>query len=500
MRQYLSIPNDLKVRAREQANSCSNPVTRYDAFINFICLHTLSPYLKELLQEQNVTNTLDRERESELLTIWEFVNGSNIEFRQFKVVLVPIDIEDEIKIKVPQEWVDIPSWAGDYYIFLSIGSIENDEDVLNIHGFTTHSQLRYSGQLNQKAHSYSLPAKDLIEDLSVMQYAQGLCIHKNIEELATLTEREEKQFLYQLSNPQLYSPRLQTDIPFKLWAAILENETLRQELFEKRLARKSSSVPTPTCESIIATTTSTATETCQNLQDWLKPLSGKGQTLINEVWQTYEEFFSTLRPAVRNAYSRYKPGNQATSHETIKDILPLLEERNSEDTRCHAAGVLGKIAVGNSFVAEALAELVSNARTERTRWQAALSLGSVMPQHPQAGTRKVRVIDMGFRLNEKLALVVALLPKEDDRLGVSLRVETEDKSSFLPPSLQLRVVSELGEPIKGLLAEARGPVSTDSGHKGLDKCIQLRFNPKIGTCFQVEVALGDTKVSEFFIA
>ncbi|KAB8330156.1 DUF1822 family protein [Scytonema tolypothrichoides VB-61278] len=81
----------------------------------------------------------------------------------------------------------------------------------------------------------------------------------------------------------------------------------------------------------------------------------------------------------------------------MASIIPLLKPDHDELLRCQAAGVLGKIGVGSHDVSIALTELLHTARDEKTRWQAAISLGKVNPDHPEAGRQRAKLIELGIQ-------------------------------------------------------------------------------------------------------
>jgi hypothetical protein len=173
----------------------------------------------------------------------------------------------------------------------------------------------------------------------------------------------------------------------------------------------------------------------------------------------------------------------------------LLEPDQPEDVRAQAAGVLGDMGVTNSTTINALTELLETTEDEETRWQAALSLGKLDPNHPQAGIRRVRAIDLTPKRNaEQVALMVAIKPKANDRIGVWLQVEPLGSLTVLPGGLTLRVLSMSGE--TRLQVEAR----SDNQGRGLDRSIGRRFSPPPETGFQVQVQLGSMTVTEEFLA
>ncbi len=113
-----------------------------------------------------------------------------------------------------------------------------------------------------------------------------------------------------------------------------------------------------------------------------------GKNALENGWQQFEALVSPPEPSAVRGKSDIVGA--------IAPVIRLLEPHQIEQTRRHAAGVLGEPGVGNPEAIDALTQLLHTAREEETRWQAALSLGKISPGHPQAGIRKARYLDLGM--------------------------------------------------------------------------------------------------------
>jgi hypothetical protein len=80
--------------------------------------------------------------------LWEMVNGSIVTVGKMRIALIPTEAVDRSELAVPQEWVDIPSWAADYYLGVQI---DPDCRELTIYGFTTHQQLKNQATYDAKS-------------------------------------------------------------------------------------------------------------------------------------------------------------------------------------------------------------------------------------------------------------------------------------------------------------------------------------------------------------
>ncbi len=223
--------------AWEKAKIHSNGLARYNAYLNSICLYAFYDWLSDYLGEESLPTLKFFPNKDNLPSIWELVNGSAIQIGTQRLVVIPIET-DIATISVPQEWVDIPNWAGDYYIVVQV-DLEADTDVcgLSLCGFTTYRQLKNLADYNERDRTYILPAEQLTENMRVMQVILGLKMREEIAELPTLSNEEVNNLLKLLGDNSIYSPRLRTDIPFVKWAALISNNEWRQRLYLQRTSR-----------------------------------------------------------------------------------------------------------------------------------------------------------------------------------------------------------------------------------------------------------------------
>lgn len=227
---WLEISETTQDTAWQQSQNQATASTRLQAYLNRLCLLSILPWLEETLKitakpAPNLTT---------LPSFWEVVNGTAITINKTRLVLIPSQAIDTNEIRVPQEWVDIPSWAADYYLAVQINT---EDGWLRIWGYTTHLQLKNQGSYKARDRTYSLDEKDLIHDINVLWVARELCPESvtktEIEPLPILTLTQANNLLERLGNPALAFPR--RAIPFSLWGVLLEHGGWRQRLYEKRL-------------------------------------------------------------------------------------------------------------------------------------------------------------------------------------------------------------------------------------------------------------------------
>ena len=222
-RLYLEIPN--AVERPHQA--FSTPGSAWQARLNQMSLAAFLPWL----QEEQVAQVCPSV--AALPSFWEFVNGTAIACEAMRLVLIPTTDIDLRELRVPQEWVDIPSWSADYYLAVQVNP---DAGWIRIWGYTTHYQLKTKGTYNDGDRTYSLDEDTLIQDLNILWIARQLCpeepLRAAVAAVSTLLLPQAENLLERLGNPAIVFPRLA--VPFQLWAALLEHGGWRQRLYERR--------------------------------------------------------------------------------------------------------------------------------------------------------------------------------------------------------------------------------------------------------------------------
>ena len=225
--------------AWEKAQTHSNAIARQNAFLNYISLYTMINWFtdEEAEPEANIDQPTIYPGEDSLSSIWELVNGAAIALGEKKIVIIPCDIEDSEEFIVPQEWVDIAEWAGDYYLCVQVKT-EEDECSIEVYGFTTHRYLKSVGDYNANDRTYKLALNSLAENLAIMKIAFPLQMRTEIPELPKLSEFEAEKLLEVFSNSSIYTPRLRVkDMSFEQWAGFIVNQHWRQQLYEGRIGK-----------------------------------------------------------------------------------------------------------------------------------------------------------------------------------------------------------------------------------------------------------------------
>ncbi|WP_199248844.1 DUF1822 family protein [[Phormidium] sp. ETS-05] len=228
---WLELSPELRERTWEQLGNYANDAARWRAYVNDLCLNAFVNWLQH---EPDLADALlVSPGRSALPSIWEFVTGSRVELGETRLVLIPSEIYDIEEICVPQEWVDIPSWAGDYYLGVQV-QLEGDECWMRVWGVTTHSKVK-QGNYDKIERTYKVEKEELAGSINALWLSREICPppKPDVAMLPALDAAEVAGLLQELGQIRSYSPRL--ELPFTKWAALLHNDGDRLQLYRRRL-------------------------------------------------------------------------------------------------------------------------------------------------------------------------------------------------------------------------------------------------------------------------
>ena len=225
---YLEIDPRQKAMAWQQSQVLSTANSRWRAYINQLGLTALTTWLKAegLKAKPALAKALQP-------TVWELMTGSAITCQGARLVVLPTESLDSDELRVPQSWVDIPSWMGDYYVSLQVNP---DEGWVRCAGFVTHQALKESGDYDWRDRTYSLDESDVTTDLSVLHIAQDLypeAIKRGtVAALPELSIDQAHKLIERIAKPTLLEPRLA--VGFEQWGALMAHGGWRRQLAERR--------------------------------------------------------------------------------------------------------------------------------------------------------------------------------------------------------------------------------------------------------------------------
>jgi hypothetical protein len=271
----------------EMVDSFSTEGNRWVGWLNQVCLASLLPWVQAEYSPQARIWT----NRAALASFWEVVNGAAIDCPGMRLVVIPTTAIDFAELRVPQEWVDIPSWAGDYYLSVYVNPDEGEVEVV---GYTSHLQLKEQGEYDARDRSYSLEGEDLIGDLNVLWLARQMCpqevLRSPLPSLLKIPLEQAENLLTRLGNPAIMRARLA--IPFTLWGALLEHDGWRQRLYQQRLGLPEQ----------------------WSMQQWLK-------TGVSHLAQQFGWDTMTIQPNLLLAR-----GSEATSHQILCKTIEIANQ------------------------------------------------------------------------------------------------------------------------------------------------------------------------------
>ena len=209
---------------------------RWNGYLNQLCLETILPWLKaEYLP--TATTWVD----SSLMPLfWDVVNGAVITVGTKRIALIPTEAIDRSELEVPQEWVDIPSWAADYYLGVQVA---HDEREIHIYGYTTHQQLKTQARYDPQDRTYCLD-EELNPDLNALWWsidrAPVTAIRAVFTPIPALADDRITPLIDRLANPAEILPRLA--LPFEVWAALIDRPSSLQRLSQQRRTGQSTPI------------------------------------------------------------------------------------------------------------------------------------------------------------------------------------------------------------------------------------------------------------------
>lgn len=211
----------------QQTQFFAIPADRWNAYLNQLCVNAILPYLREEApQARTALNA------ASLASIWTFVNGTAFTVNDLRIVVIPSEAINHDEFRVPQEWIDLPTWAADYYL---AAQVEPDESWVKVWGIASHYTVKTLGQLDFNDRTYSL-STDFLKNPDLLWLSRDLCpqepIRAAVADLEPLSLEQATQLIDRLGNPSLINPRL--SVPFQRWGALMEHGGWRKKLYQHR--------------------------------------------------------------------------------------------------------------------------------------------------------------------------------------------------------------------------------------------------------------------------
>lgn len=231
---------------------------RQDAYLNALCLDAFLTWFQTEYDAQAKTWLPLPEQQG----LWGMVSGSVVRVGNRRLLLLPTETSATESLDIPQEWIDLPTWAADYILAVQM---DPEGEWLTVWGYTTHQQVQAWGEYDAYDRTYSLDASDLLRDLNafsvILQQDTETATLGELSPLPVLNDTQAHQLIQRLGSPDVAFPR--QAIPFEQWGALLDRPIWRRQLAAQR-ANEPSELSAVTC-----------------LTDWL-------QSIVSDGWQTVE--------------------------------------------------------------------------------------------------------------------------------------------------------------------------------------------------------------------
>jgi hypothetical protein len=223
-----TIEHELSTTAWQHSRRQRTAWAQWNAYLNQIAVAAGLACL-EAAGWRQVVGMHDRQADRH----WSLVNGSVLTVGDTRLALIPSETLDQSELEVPQEWIDIPSWAADYYLAIYLTP---DMQTLHIAGYATHQQIKQQGQLNIISRNYCCDVDALTPDLNLLQltidqYSTDQT-RAAVPAPAAITGLQAQNLIQRLGAPTELLPRL--EVPFATWAALLDNPTWHEQLYRQR--------------------------------------------------------------------------------------------------------------------------------------------------------------------------------------------------------------------------------------------------------------------------
>ncbi len=451
--------------------------------LNQLCLAAVKYWLKDSvdLQVETVFPCWFQGHEQIEFTA-RLVNGFALQIGQTKVVFITSEAVDLAEFEIPQEWVDLPNWAADYYVPIQVDLVGG---FLHLWSFVTYKDLKYRAELDRIFHNYHIDRVDVVDNLDLLWSSCEL--HQSLEvtahqiqlpEMDLLTSATAKQSISQLdlANSRL-SPRL--NLPFAKWGAILDNPELLKiylnHSIDANQVLKSTAIDLQVA----------------NLRQWIE----SGKTALSSGWQSID---SLINPPQLN------PGYRSTPLQLRSRLIPNHVRGVPLNTPAeidlavkllyHTQDPQHQIVVFPTHLhtpTDLLIYLIENTVNETLRWQAADYLWSVSTDGQIVGNRAIKDIGLVIQ-NHSIGLMAAVIATPDKKMAILTRVYPIGTESTLPPNLELSLLDA-----EGNLA-IKQPIISQT--ESPNDYIQLHFNASLGTIFSIRVTLNNSSITETFAA
>jgi hypothetical protein len=390
--------------------------------------------------------------------ISKLVNGFAVQIGETKIIFIPSDSIDLEEFTVPQEWVDLPNWAANYYVPVRV---DLHGQHLHLWGFISHADLKNKAQFDRVFRNYQIAGIDTIANLDLLQeYCELHTLPKSIEidaeidSVHQLSATVDKLIQQLQQHNSRFSPRL--ELPFAQWGAILN----RPQWLERYLNPET------------------------DLSVWWKST----KLAICDGWESIDNFINPSQ-----AIPALNPFKKLPSLDRVNGIS-IGYDREIKAAITELYQQQNDLPIPDSIEREDLIPLLKHCKTAKIWWKAVEYLWAIQPDHPILVTR-IRTLETQFA-GHSIALMISMIPTPDRRIAVLARLYPTGGITHLPPGLQLTIQDDRGT---NFLTNPQGePYVAIARENTKDVCIQLYFVADANDRFVSCITLDKVSISKAF--
>jgi Protein of unknown function (DUF1822) len=426
--------------------------------LNQLCMVAIKKWLGEVfdLELKSVFPCVLGEKEN-LEFISKLVNGFALQLGKTRLVFIPSQSIDLTEIEIPQEWVDLPNWAADYYVPIQV---DVEGKYLHLWTFISHYDLKNNCEFDPVFRNYEITDDIETKNLDVLftaceLHALGELTPKRaaIAPLPTLASAEANELIKQLQEHRSgFSPRL--ELLFMQWGVILNDD---REYLEKYSNPR-----------ILVSALSDKSKTRLVLTRWFD----RQLNTIHQDWKSIGEFFTQpqWQTGLRGDLDLSKDWRNQ-SQEIINQVKEL--------TICPQRNLMYRSVDKNT---EELVHIIQNTASQKERWEMIEYLWALDPEHPALPIYKIMDLGLFFQ-GEQLSLLVSIIRTKNGKLGILIRLSPNRDMTTLPSGIKLSRLDEWGN-------ESRAVIAKDNKQQ----CLQLIFDADFSDLFSICVILNDNQL------
>lgn len=197
-------------------------------------------------------------------------------------------------------------------------------------------------------------------------------------------------------------------------------------------------------------------------------------------------FLGGNNPSQNNQFAGAYDSNTSQSSQSLIDLINNFNSNHKESILriAYEFGELKNVSnIPQEFI-NLLATRITTIKDSETRWQLALTLGKLDPEHPLGAVGQTKTIE--FPTDDWFDLFLALRVGEDDLIDVLIEV-TSATDEYLPVGLQVSLLDETEEIFSEVVAKEE------------ERYLSLEFTGAIGQFFSVKFSLGDNYLIDNFV-